>query len=200
MTPLPPSSQVVLGPQQEAWVPQNRCPLLSHRVIGCLCIKVSQGWLVSTIAIDSLSTKLSCNANSQVGDLENGTHPVMNTNPMCRILPHSQLWLAEKSRLRWVWVYIATYVWWLNCLFFRSVDFQWAIWPLWCRTSFYKWPFCLPGQGQSLQCWLPRCVENPSSVPACVMYPFLPWRVLLQIYTDIRDQRKQKTLTIVPVF
>ena len=32
--------------------------------------------------------------------------------------PHLQLWLAEKSRLCWGWVYVATYVWCWNCAMF----------------------------------------------------------------------------------
>ncbi len=37
-------------------------------------------------------------------------------------LPHLHQSLAKKSRLRWVWVYVATYVWCLNCL----ICFDWS--------------------------------------------------------------------------
>ncbi len=38
-------------------------------------------------------------------------------------LPHPHQSLAKKSRLRWVWVYVATYVWCLNWLLYLSVIF-----------------------------------------------------------------------------
>ena len=41
---------------------------------------------------------------------------IVNTNPNVQNLSHPHQSLAKKYRLRSVWVYVATYVWCLNCL------------------------------------------------------------------------------------